>query len=75
MNPSDTPRPPGPRLPFPEPASVSNADCNNGPTRIGAPGDYWNYCPNCGSRLHNERCKLRCPAPACGYFMSCSDFD
>lgn len=36
-------------------------------------GDPWDFCPNCGSRLHNERCKRRCPR--CHYFMSCSDFD
>lgn len=34
---------------------------------------YWDYCPNCGSRLHNHGCKYRCPR--CHYFMSCSDFD
>lgn len=36
-------------------------------------GCYWDYCPNCGSRLHNQGCKYRCPR--CHYFMSCSDFD
>lgn len=34
---------------------------------------YWDHCPNCGARLHNVRCRYRCPR--CHYFMSCSDFD
>jgi len=34
---------------------------------------YWDYCPNCSSRLHNRGCKYRCTR--CHYFMSCSDFD
>ena len=35
--------------------------------------NYWDYCPNCGTHLHNAGCKYRCPK--CHYFMSCSDFD
>jgi len=31
-------------------------------------------CPNCGRRLLEEKCKLRCPDPACGYYLSCSDY-
>jgi hypothetical protein len=31
-------------------------------------------CPNCGAILYERKCKLLCPAPACGYYMSCSDF-
>jgi hypothetical protein len=31
-------------------------------------------CPNCGARLLEEKCKLRCPNRNCGYFASCSDF-
>ncbi|MGH9317700.1 MAG: hypothetical protein ACRD1P_11425 [Thermoanaerobaculia bacterium] len=31
-------------------------------------------CPNCGRVLIERRCKLLCPEPACGYFLSCSDF-
>jgi hypothetical protein len=32
------------------------------------------FCPNCGTVLLERKCKLLCPVPACGYFMSCSDF-
>jgi len=31
-------------------------------------------CPNCGAALIERKCKLLCPEPACGYYMSCSDF-
>ena len=31
-------------------------------------------CPNCGRTLFERKCKLLCPDPACGYYMSCSDF-
>jgi hypothetical protein len=31
-------------------------------------------CPNCGAVLYERKCKLLCPEPACGYYMSCSDY-
>ena len=42
-------------------------------SQTSASGNYWDYCPNCSSRLHNRGCKYRCPKGH--YFMSCSDFD
>jgi hypothetical protein len=31
-------------------------------------------CPNCGRALEERGCKLRCPDPACGYFLSCAEY-
>jgi hypothetical protein len=31
-------------------------------------------CPNCGAALTDRSCKLLCPTPGCGYYLSCSDF-
>jgi hypothetical protein len=31
-------------------------------------------CPNCGGTLVERSCKLACPNPQCGYYLSCSDF-
>lgn len=31
-------------------------------------------CPVCGKELAERKCKLYCPDPRCGYYLSCSDF-
>jgi hypothetical protein len=31
-------------------------------------------CPNCGRQLEERKCKLFCPEPRCGYFLSCADY-
>jgi hypothetical protein len=48
------------------------ASDGGGPPR--AAGQPERVCPNCGSVLYERKCKLLCPEPACGYYMSCSDF-
>lgn len=36
---------------------------------------WWEFCPLCGARLVNQRCRLVCPNSRCQYFQSCSEFD
>lgn len=31
-------------------------------------------CPNCGAELGERKCKLFCPRPGCGYYLSCADY-
>jgi hypothetical protein len=40
----------------------------------GEPRHPERVCPTCGSVLLERKCKLICPEPACGYYMSCADF-
>ncbi|MGH7828575.1 MAG: hypothetical protein ACREP8_00215 [Candidatus Binatia bacterium] len=37
--------------------------------------NWWEFCPICGSKLLNQKCRLICPNPKCRYFQSCSEFD
>ena len=38
------------------------------------PLEAMRVCPNCGAVLLDRSCKLSCPTPGCGYYLSCSDF-
>ncbi len=38
------------------------------------PAEPARTCPNCGAALADRSCKLQCPTPGCGYYLSCSDF-
>ncbi len=31
-------------------------------------------CPNCGRALAERKCKLYCPDPRCGFYLSCADY-
>jgi hypothetical protein len=37
--------------------------------------NWWEFCPVCSSKLHNQKCRFVCSNPYCNYFMSCSEFD
>jgi hypothetical protein len=41
------------------------------PPQQAAP-DVGQYCPTCGAKLKDRRCKLKCEV--CGFYLSCSDF-
>jgi hypothetical protein len=36
---------------------------------------WWEFCPVCGSKLINHKCRFVCSNPQCHFFMSCSEFD
>lgn len=31
-------------------------------------------CPVCSKELAERKCKLYCPDPRCGYYLSCADY-
>jgi hypothetical protein len=45
-----------------------------GPAAPAAAEEAIRTCPVCGKRLEERRCKLVCPDPLCGYFLSCADY-
>ena len=54
---------PQPLLPEKEPQAVT-----------ASPDDVMRTCPNCGRRLEERKCKLFCPEPRCGFYLSCADY-
>lgn len=44
------------------------------PARASAAERAMRTCPVCGHELAERQCKLYCPRPGCGYFLSCADF-
>ncbi len=44
------------------------------PKAAGSPERVMRTCPICGKELAERKCKLYCPDPRCGYYLSCSDF-
>lgn len=45
-----------------------------GPGFSAAPDEVMRTCPICGRSLAERKCKLFCPDPRCGYFLSCADY-
>lgn len=67
--------PPSGRRPAPAPGS---AGAPRAPAATGAKGvepeRAMRTCPNCGAELAERKCKLYCPRPGCGFYLSCADF-
>ena len=64
---SREPAPPAARLPV-EATAAPAAEAESEPERA------MRTCPVCGAALAERKCKLFCPRPGCGYFLSCADF-
>jgi len=52
----------------PKPPAASPSSSRPDPARVMC------TCPICGKELAERKCKLYCPDPRCGYYLSCSDF-
>jgi hypothetical protein len=37
--------------------------------------NWWEFCPICGAKMFNRKCRYLCANPKCHFFMSCSEFD
>jgi len=69
------PRPPDPPArPRGEAAARRPAIAARRPAPAADPERALRTCPNCGRELTERGCKLRCPEPACGYFLSCAEY-
>ncbi|HXU30910.1 MAG TPA: hypothetical protein VN851_10065 [Thermoanaerobaculia bacterium] len=53
---------------------VSPAPPSPSPPQRTAAEELMRTCPNCGRELAERKCKLYCPDPRCGYFLSCADY-
>ena len=60
--------------PPPKPPTAAPAPPRPGPAAADSPERTMRTCPNCGAELAERKCKLYCPRPGCGFYLSCADF-
>jgi hypothetical protein len=53
---------------------LSDPQRDETPFRNASPDEVMRTCPNCGRRLEERKCKLFCPDPRCGFYLSCADY-
>ena len=56
----------------PQPAGPDVKQSTPGACPLDTAEHHCVYCPTCGSRLEDSRCKLICRL--CGYYLSCADY-
>jgi hypothetical protein len=61
-------------LPGVESRDRARSDSGASPMQPHDPERTMRTCPVCGHELAERKCKLFCPRPGCGYFLSCADF-
>lgn len=72
--------PDDPATPAPPPLQADGSPLPSSPLAAAEPAALTDVertlrtCPNCGATLAERKCKLYCPRPGCGYYLSCSDY-
>lgn len=59
---------------LPQPPARVDTPCAAEARKGRAAEELMRTCPNCGTQLVERKCKLYCPDPRCGFFLSCADF-
>jgi len=47
---------------------------SSAPAATSAAEELVRTCPRCNRQLAERKCKLYCPDPVCGFYLSCADY-